>query len=66
MLGDDLTDEPAFAMAESLGGVGVIVGQRRPTCARHALSSPRHTGRWLAALATRLEHGQLSARKPAP
>ena len=59
MLGDDLTDEPAFAMAEKLGGIGVIVGARRPTCARHTLSSPRHTGRWLAALATRLEHGRL-------
>ena len=58
VLGDDLTDEPAFAMAETLGGVGVIVGPRRPTAARHTLSSPKHTGRWLAALATRLEHAQ--------
>jgi len=57
VLGDDLTDEPAFSMAEQLGGVGVIVGQRRPTAARHALTSPKHTGRWLAALATRLEQG---------
>lgn len=55
VLGDDLTDEPAFAMAEKFGGAGVIVGARRPTLARHALGSPRHTGRWLAALATRLE-----------
>ena len=58
MLGDDLTDEPAFAMAQRLGGAGIIVGTRRPTCARHALGSPRHTGRWLAALATRLEQAR--------
>ena len=58
VLGDDLTDEPAFAMAETLGGVGVIVGPRRPTAARHTLSSPKHTGRWLAALASRIEHSQ--------
>jgi trehalose 6-phosphate phosphatase len=61
VLGDDLTDEPAFAMAEKLGGAGVIVGARRPTLARHSLNSPRHTGRWLAALATRLEQARLES-----
>ena len=55
VLGDGLTDEPAFVMAERLGGAGVIVGERRPTRARHALTSPRHTARWLAGLAAHLE-----------
>src|SRR5690606_11999196 len=31
MVGDDLTDEHAFAAAEALGGFGVLVGLPRPT-----------------------------------
>lgn len=56
MLGDDFTDEPALAMAERLGGVGVVVGDRRPSHASRALCSPAQARRWLARLARHLEH----------
>jgi trehalose 6-phosphate phosphatase len=51
VLGDDLTDEHAFAVAHDLGGNGIIVGPRRPTAARHALADPAAAHAWLAALA---------------
>lgn len=50
MVGDDLTDEHAFAAAEANGGFGVIVGSRRPTRARFALASPAEVIDWLRAL----------------
>ncbi|KFN50183.1 trehalose-phosphatase [Arenimonas composti] len=52
MIGDDLTDEPAFVAARELGGHAVIVGGRRPTVATHALASPTAVRAWLAAMAT--------------
>lgn len=51
MLGDDFTDEHAFARANELGGVSVVVGSRRPTLAHHALADPAAARDWLAALA---------------
>jgi len=51
VLGDDLTDEHAFARAAALGGAGVIVGPRRPTAARYALAGTDAARAWLAALA---------------
>ena len=53
MLGDDLTDEHAFAETTARGGVGVIVGERRPTCARFALADPAAVRAWLHELALR-------------
>lgn len=50
MVGDDLTDEHAFAAAQANGGFGVIVGSRRPTLARFALASPAEVIVWLRAL----------------
>ena len=50
MLGDDVTDEDAFAEANARGGVSVIVGPRRPTLARHTLADPAAARRWLASL----------------
>lgn len=50
MVGDDLTDEHAFAAAQANGGFGVIVGSRRPTLARYALASPTEVIDWLRAL----------------
>jgi trehalose 6-phosphate phosphatase len=50
MVGDDFTDEHAFAAAERLGGFGVIVGARRPTIARHAFSGAGAVRAWLASL----------------
>jgi trehalose 6-phosphate phosphatase len=51
MLGDDATDEDAFAQANALGGVSVIVGVRRPTLARYALKGPAAAREWIAHLA---------------
>ncbi|BAK65126.1 HAD-superfamily hydrolase subfamily IIB (Family) [Sphingobium sp. SYK-6] len=50
-LGDDATDEPGFAAARSLGGTGVLVGQREPTAAIHALPDPDAVRGWLERLA---------------
>lgn len=55
VLGDDLTDESAFAQARALGGFGVIVGARRPTHAAFALSGPEASIVWLDDLARHLE-----------
>lgn len=50
VLGDDLTDERAFDRARALGGIGVIVGPRRPTCAGYALHGPAEVAAWLHGL----------------
>jgi trehalose 6-phosphate phosphatase len=50
MIGDDLTDEDAFAEANAHGGVSIIVGPRRPTLARHSLPGPAGARAWLARL----------------
>lgn len=50
MLGDDLTDEDAFVSANAHGGISVVVGPRRPTAARCALSGPPAVRAWLHAL----------------
>lgn len=47
VVGDDLTDEGAFAAAASLGGYGVLVGERRPTQARFRLPSVEDVLTWL-------------------
>ena len=51
MLGDDYTDEPAFAVAQSLGGTGVIVGSSRATVAHGALRDVPSVHAWLKRLA---------------
>lgn len=48
MVGDDLTDEPAFEAAAALGGFGVLVGEPRDTAARSRLTNPRDVLTWLA------------------
>jgi len=52
MIGDDLTDEPAFLEAERLGGFAVIVGGGRPTAARHCLSDVGAVRHWLWEIAS--------------
>lgn len=47
-IGDDVTDEDAFAVANDLGGVSILVGARRPTAARHNLPSVEAVREWLA------------------
>lgn len=48
-VGDDLTDEHAFAAAAALGGAGVLVGAPRETAARWRLSDVAAVARWLEA-----------------
>lgn len=52
-VGDDLTDEHAFAAAAALGGAGVLVGAPRPTAARWRLADVAAVARWLDAVADR-------------
>ena len=47
MVGDDLTDEHAFAAAEEMGGYGILVGLPRPSAARYGLASVADVLRWL-------------------
>lgn len=53
--GDDLTDEDGFAAVHRGGGVSVVVGDRRPTVARHALHDTSALRAWLAEGARRLD-----------
>lgn len=46
-VGDDLTDEHAFAAASELGGAGILVGPPRQTHARHGLRDVDHVLAWL-------------------
>lgn len=55
MLGDDHTDEDAFAAATRLDGAGIVVGPRRPTCARYALPDPTAVRAWIGVLADAFE-----------
>ncbi|MCE3289393.1 MAG: otsB [Caulobacter sp.] len=48
MIGDDLTDESAFAAAISLGGDAILVGPARPSLARWRLPTPAALLAWLA------------------
>jgi trehalose 6-phosphate phosphatase len=50
-VGDDLTDEHAFAAADQLGGAGILVGPPRETAARYRLASVRAVADWLGAAA---------------
>lgn len=47
MIGDDLTDEDAFAAAEEMGGYGVLVGAPRETRARYGLAGVTDVLEWL-------------------
>jgi trehalose 6-phosphate phosphatase len=51
VFGDDVTDEAAFAMARTLGGSGVLIGDERPSAARYRLPSVADTLDWLEAAA---------------
>jgi trehalose 6-phosphate phosphatase len=48
-VGDDVTDEDAFASAEKLGGFGVLVGDRRDSAAAFGLDDPASVAAWLQA-----------------
>ena len=51
MIGDDQTDEPAFATAQALGGKGIIVGPIRPSVAHGSLADVTAAREWLGRLA---------------
>jgi len=55
MIGDDVTDEHAFAAAIAHGGAAIRVGAPRQTHARFALEAPRDVYDWLATLAAQPE-----------
>jgi trehalose 6-phosphate phosphatase len=48
-LGDDMTDEDAFAAANANGGFGVLIGDPRPSLAEYCLPGPAAVHEWLAA-----------------
>ena len=54
-LGDDLTDEHAFAAARLMGGVGVLVGPERSTAATFRLEDVGDACRWLEQACGELE-----------
>jgi len=56
-LGDDLTDEHAFAVINQRDGISVRVGLREPTLAHYTLSDPAATSIWLNRLLEALNHG---------
>lgn len=46
-LGDDVTDEHGFEVAGAQGGLGILVGEKRPTQATARLSSVAQVQSWL-------------------
>ncbi|HZH43461.1 MAG TPA: trehalose-phosphatase [Lysobacter sp.] len=46
-VGDDITDEDGFRVMRERDGVAVLVGERRPTAATHALTHPAAVRAWL-------------------
>lgn len=47
-IGDDMTDEPGFVAARSLGGHGIVIGAVESTAADYRIASPAELRRWLA------------------
>lgn len=56
-LGDDLTDEHAFASINRKHGLSVRIGTREPTLARFTLPDPAATEIWLTRVLDALIHG---------
>jgi trehalose 6-phosphate phosphatase len=50
VVGDDTTDEDAFAAATRLGGLAVVAGPRQDTLATHRLRDPAAVRGWLTQL----------------
>ncbi|MBY5268783.1 trehalose-phosphatase [Spiribacter salinus] len=54
-LGDDVTDEDAFAVVNRLGGHSIRVGTDRPTAARYQLASVNAALQWLGSLPEQID-----------
>lgn len=66
-LGDDVTDEDAFAAVASRGGIGILIAEEpRATAATYRLRDPVEALELLARLAELSESGTLRAETPAP
>jgi trehalose 6-phosphate phosphatase len=63
-LGDDLTDEHAFAMVNRARGISVRVGTREPTLAHFSLPDPARTGLWLRQVLEAIHQGHPSDAEP--
>ncbi|WP_114240453.1 trehalose-phosphatase [Dyella sp. C9] len=63
-VGDDLTDEHGFAMANLEHGISIRVGAREPSLARFSLPEPAATRAWLFRVLHALKHGALSHAHP--
>ncbi|MGF6711721.1 trehalose 6-phosphate phosphatase [Luteibacter sp. W1I16] len=61
-LGDDLTDEHAFAVVNERGGASVRVGSRTPSDAAFTLPSPAAVHAWLDSVKATLTQGAARAR----
>lgn len=46
-VGDDVTDEDGFAACHTLGGFGILVGDREETAARYCLPTVKDVHEWL-------------------
>lgn len=49
-IGDDLTDEDAFAIVNEIGGISIKVGDDQATLAQHRLPGVRQVLRWLQSI----------------
>lgn len=47
MIGDDLTDEPAFVLVETIGGFAILIGHERETAASFSLPDVASLRSWL-------------------
>jgi trehalose 6-phosphate phosphatase len=59
-LGDDLTDEHAFASINSRHGLSVRIGTREPSLAQSTLPGPAAAEAWLSRVLDALTHGAIA------